>query len=189
MLDFELQDVMRLSNIKRWSIVEISRPQSVAEHSYNVAMIALSIAEKNGYGIDFGELLEWALTHDLTELVTGDVPTPHKSKLLRPEAEEEMFPKFASEKAGTSQEVREIVKVADLLDAYQFADKFMVDSRRVGILITMMERLLEAINKMGDNWAKVACDVCGGLLNRSLTAERMAMLLREREKLIGTRHL
>ena len=183
MLDFELQDVMRLSNIKRWSIVEMSRPQSVAEHSYNVAIIAMNIAKRHGAVLRCieGGLLGWALMHDLTELVTGDVPTPHKSRLLRPEAEKEMFPKFVNCKDGTSQLTREIVKVADLLDAYQFADKFMVDSRRVGILITMMERLLEAIGRMDESWAKAAFDVCGGLLDRSFTSERMAMSLRRKK--------
>lgn len=152
-LDFSFQDHMRLSSVKRWGIIEMSRAQNVAEHSYNVAAITLSLVDILSDQIEDSGLdlyptkimaMEWALLHDLTELVTGDLPTPVKTHLGKAveHMEDECYPRYAQLRQsikGTA--VEGIVKAADLLDAIQFADRFCIDPKKSAILTEMRNKL------------------------------------------------
>jgi 5'-deoxynucleotidase YfbR-like HD superfamily hydrolase len=145
--DFSFQEVMRLSSIKRWGIIEMSRQQSVAEHSFNVAVIShYLITEIQDVAISYAmhsQIMLLALTHDLTELVTGDLPTPMKQFVGKAidEMEQSYFPKLIDFKGQTSTLIQRIVKIADTIDAIQFAKKFCVDSRREAIIGEMVTRL------------------------------------------------
>jgi putative hydrolase of HD superfamily len=55
-----------------WQRVGIARPESVADHSWGVALLALLAAEPRPH-LDRARLLELALVHDLGEVVTGDL--------------------------------------------------------------------------------------------------------------------
>lgn len=70
-----LADVKRMNYVKRWSIVNMPvHRQSIAEHSYHVAMIALAFAKEFKIPEQhWGSLLAHALCHDLEETFTGDV--------------------------------------------------------------------------------------------------------------------
>ena len=78
-----LYDFLRAGHVKRWHIINTAASQSIAEHSYLVAIIAMHLCKDMG-----GELAEqqecavWALFHDAVEIRTGDIPTPAK-KLMR----------------------------------------------------------------------------------------------------------
>lgn len=61
------------ANIKRFHTARTLRQQSVGEHSHGVAMIIHAIAPSVRK-----ELIIAALTHDLSEIVTGDTPAPVK---------------------------------------------------------------------------------------------------------------
>lgn len=138
--DFTFEEVMRLSNLKRWGIVEMSRSQSVAEHSYNVAMIAGYIVDRLPSEARPPGLREivvnWSLIHDLPELTTGDIPTPIKEwiKTSLEGAERDLFPEMFEYKIRMSKLALAICKAADLMDAIQFANKFCVDSRKKEII-------------------------------------------------------
>ena len=63
-------ELLRASHTKRWTIVSTARTQTVAEHLFNVTMIAEKLAEAVGYDIvinsdNFLKLQTWALMHDL----------------------------------------------------------------------------------------------------------------------------
>ena len=89
-------DVSRLELIKRFSTSHVVHHQSVAEHSYFVALYAMFIAEwvaatyltehkiNNGYAVLMGGVLQRALIHDIEESRTGDIPRPfkHSNKML-----------------------------------------------------------------------------------------------------------
>lgn len=74
----KINDILRASGVTRWHIVRTVRPQSLAEHTFDVVMIARAIAKIAG--VDDYEIIKAALLHDLDEIVTGDIPTPTKQK-------------------------------------------------------------------------------------------------------------
>lgn len=74
---------LRLSRVKRWGVLFTIQQQSVAEHSYNVAIIALRIAQ-NWFDYDeespivLYDVLELALRHDRPESISGDISSTVK---------------------------------------------------------------------------------------------------------------
>ncbi len=76
MKDRELLEVaVGLREVARagWKRVGIERPESVADHSYGVALAALVLAPPE---LDRLKVLSLALLHDLPEVRVGDI-TPH----------------------------------------------------------------------------------------------------------------
>lgn len=61
-----------------WLICGISAPETVAAHSYMVAMIAMWIADHLDEPVDMALLLRMALLHDLGESMLTDLPSPVK---------------------------------------------------------------------------------------------------------------
>lgn len=53
------------------------RPESTAEHSWRLCLMALTLAEALP-GIDVARLIELLIVHDLGEAVSGDVPAPEQ---------------------------------------------------------------------------------------------------------------
>lgn len=74
----KINDILRASGVTRWHIVRTVRPQSLAEHTFDVTMIARAIAKIAG--VDDYEIIKAALLHDLDEIVAGDIPTPTKER-------------------------------------------------------------------------------------------------------------
>ncbi len=74
--------VARLRHISRWSLMRNTQPENVLEHSYMVAMLAhaLSLVRRDVLGLpaDPDRAAVCALFHDVTEIFTGDMPTPVK---------------------------------------------------------------------------------------------------------------
>lgn len=69
---------MRLATLKLlprtgWLQRGIAQPESVAEHTFGVATLALLIGEHYP-ALDRGQLLALALVHDLAEALLGDLP-------------------------------------------------------------------------------------------------------------------
>jgi len=62
---------------KGWLKVVEGRVESVADHSFAVALLALYEGERRGY--DLEKILKLALIHDLEEAITGDL-TPQDKK-------------------------------------------------------------------------------------------------------------
>lgn len=75
----EIQDILLLQDVGRWGIVRVSKRQSVAEHTFNVTMIARAIAKEAG--VPDNELIKYALDHDIDEVMTGDIPSPAKVRM------------------------------------------------------------------------------------------------------------
>jgi 5'-deoxynucleotidase len=72
----------RLRWIKRWGLKRNALDENVMEHSWEVAVIAHTLALiKNRYfngQLDANAIATAALYHDITEVITGDLPTPIK---------------------------------------------------------------------------------------------------------------
>ena len=79
----KLDELLMCQGIQRWHIVDTSRTQSVAEHSFNVAMIVCKFMEKMGCkNEDIAQNMVMALAHDADEVHEGDVPAIAKNRLF-----------------------------------------------------------------------------------------------------------
>lgn len=80
MSDFELDGILaflrsaeRLKDTLRSSHTSSGRPESVAEHTWRLCLMALAL--RNEFPeVDFSRLIRICIVHDLGEAVTGDVP-------------------------------------------------------------------------------------------------------------------
>lgn len=75
----------RMQYINRWGLMRNSKTENIKEHSFDVAVIAHALAslhnhlkEDNGIVLDPFKVQAYALYHDCTEIITGDLPTPIK---------------------------------------------------------------------------------------------------------------
>ena len=109
----KIQDVLLASSVKRWTVVNTIHQQNLAEHTFNVVMIARAIAKR--LGIDDTKIIKYALDHDLDEILTGDIPTPAKRRLGIDTTPYE----GKARKACNSDEIS-VVVMADLIEAVVF---------------------------------------------------------------------
>lgn len=75
----------RMQYIQRWSLMRNSRTENIKEHSFDVAVIAHALAilhnkHEGALKIDPEKVQSYAIYHDCTEIITGDLPTPIKYK-------------------------------------------------------------------------------------------------------------
>jgi 5'-deoxynucleotidase len=145
-----MRDVYRTSEVTRWHMVRTRKEQSVAEHSFLVAMIAMRACEIMGLtnSIQVGYIIQKALFHDLPEVYTGDVATPFKRNMLNAKAETKLEdfehsiwfagysvqPNFDQYKAQTS----DIVKLADTVEAIVFLDTYGEGPYALGAMAELM---------------------------------------------------
>lgn len=75
-----LTDLLALSNVPRWSITPHVLPQTVADHSFRVMVIATELAGRLEIELSAQDLLN-ILSHDAHESWTADLPSPIKRKV------------------------------------------------------------------------------------------------------------
>ncbi len=72
----------RMKNIRRWALMRNTRPETLSEHSHEVAVLAhlLGLLTNAHYGgqVDVERCVLLAVYHDALEILTGDMPTPVK---------------------------------------------------------------------------------------------------------------
>lgn len=131
----------RLRWIKRWGLKRNAHEENVMEHSWEVAVIAHTLALiKNRYfagDLDANAIATAALYHDVTEVITGDLPTPikyhspailHAYKQIEQQAEIELLKLLPDALQDEFQplirheqlpgEHQQIIKAADKISAY-----------------------------------------------------------------------
>lgn len=96
----------KLKQIKRkgWIRAGIERVESVAEHSYRTAFMAMLIGDK--LKLDVEKMIKMALLHDIAECITGDITPQEMKKEKKINIEE----KAVKELIGGMQEYHEIWK-------------------------------------------------------------------------------
>lgn len=131
----------RLRWIKRWGLKRNANPENVMEHSWEVSVIAhtLALIKNRYYGghADANAIAAAALYHDVTEVITGDLPTPIKYhseaisnayKQIEKQAELELLNLLPEalrvdfealiHHENMPEEHRQIIKAADKISAY-----------------------------------------------------------------------
>lgn len=112
------QDVMRSSHVKRWHMVDTLKSQSLAEHAFNVASYAAFLADRRG--TPKKEVLWAALYHDISEVMTGDLVPVLKRVIKYDDPIEAKLTYMGEPTATKNEEIHEIVKLADMVDAVHF---------------------------------------------------------------------
>jgi 5'-deoxynucleotidase len=131
----------RLRWIKRWGLKRNAHEENVMEHSWEVSVIAhtLALIKNRYYGgnVDANAIATAALYHDITEVITGDLPTPIKYhskeintayKEIEKRAEKELLALLPAELRADFQaliqhdkmpeEHVQLIKAADKISAY-----------------------------------------------------------------------
>lgn len=78
LLDF-LRAAERLKVVHRSGYTSAGHPESVAEHTWRLALMALLLAPEFP-GVDFARLVKICLVHDLGEAIGGDIPAPEQAR-------------------------------------------------------------------------------------------------------------
>ncbi len=72
----------RMKYIKRWQLMRSVRDENIMEHSQNVTLLAHALAvihnEEFGGKADVLKTVLYAVYHETSEVMTGDLPTPIK---------------------------------------------------------------------------------------------------------------
>lgn len=124
---------LRASIVPRWSIIKTTRPQSLAEHNYNVSIITKHLCGAMALSPPMvKEAVMYALTHDYEEIYTGDIPSPAKVKEKRP----------------VKKVTEAVVKLADALEAWLFIQHNCADSGEVKMWI--QDNLHRTITDLSD---------------------------------------
>ncbi len=72
----------RMKLINRWGLMRNTRNENIAEHSLETAIVAHALAviknKRFGGNLNTERVALFAIYHDTTEIITGDLPTPVK---------------------------------------------------------------------------------------------------------------
>ena len=135
--------ISRMKYIERWALMRNSRPETLSEHSMEVAMISHALCtigniryQKN---LDADRAALIGLYHDASEIITGDMPTPVKYyseeirsayKKVESIADDRLLAMLPEDLRGVYEKIfsgaedpndiymRKLVKAADKISAY-----------------------------------------------------------------------
>src|SRR3989344_8857222 len=140
-----LQQANKLKILKRagWVKLNIENPESVADHTYRTAMMAIVLCPPE---LDKGKVLKMAIIHDLAETVVGDIITNHNDtpefkkakhekekramrdivKDLYKETAHELisvWDEFEEQKTGEARFAKELDKLEMVFQAFEYEKK------------------------------------------------------------------
>jgi putative hydrolase of HD superfamily len=131
-----LRSAERLKATDRSGYTSAGRPESAAEHTWRVCLMALVLAPAFPE-VDFARLIRICLVHDLGEAVSGDVPAPEQARRL---AEDPAAGKAASER-------RDLVSLVAPLPAPR-RDEILALWDEYEAAVTPEARLAKALDKL-----------------------------------------
>ena len=160
----KIHDYLRAQTVERWTIINKTRRQSVAEHSWMVTVIAMRLYQE--VSVDNRNMLPLivaALFHDAPESRTGDIPTPGKEH-IRGRSHEGIFEDIDADLmpvlpyvGGKVEPIdRMILKMADAIEAAAWIHENGVGEHARVVAHKMYERLTvrveESSTETGRNW-------------------------------------
>ncbi len=134
-LDFALI-VGKLKKLKRtgWVNYDVPNPESVADHTLRLAMLAMVLAPKVGANTD--KAIKMALIHDLAESTTGDIVIQRGAESLNSQIDKERAERSA------------LTDILSLVDADQYNelfDEYLANQTIEARLIHQLDKLEMAI--------------------------------------------
>ena len=82
-----IREAERLKNIQRSAHTSTGKPESTAEHTWRLCLLAM-VFESEFAGIDFAKLLKICVIHDLGEAISGDIPAVKQVNMPNKSAQE-----------------------------------------------------------------------------------------------------
>lgn len=128
----------RLSR-KGWIIRKVPNPESVADHSFRTALMAMLLAKKCGF--DENKCVKMALLHDLAEAIAGDITpkemTPKRKRKAEKSAASILFKnelglkkiwkEYEAQKTSEAKFVYELDKLEMMLQAAEYEKNHNID--------------------------------------------------------------
>lgn len=150
-----LESIMRVQAVKRWHMIDTTRTQNLAEHSANVAMLAMLVAltAPIEFFDDPVHVAVVGLLHDLPEAFTGDIPSHTKKMLGGIDTLEKLVTphEFTLEtRASTAM----LVKMCDIADGIRFIRLHGVDMTAAHAQEGLEDQILKIFEsaKQGHHW-------------------------------------
>lgn len=154
-----LTDALSLSHVPRWVVVRTLRAQSTADHSFRVAMILQEILTRHPRLTRAENVLNeestvpamirpfnaiWhALTHDIDECVTGDIPGIAKQHMRAKREIPDLVPDKPD--IGVTLPEIQLVKLADLMETYTFLELEAVGPHAQSVVQWLREDVLSKV--------------------------------------------
>jgi putative hydrolase of HD superfamily len=129
-------EIGRLKEIKRtgWINKSVKNPESVADHSFRLAVLAMLYAEESNLNSE--KCMKMALVHDMAEIYTGDIPRHDKEKIEKEEQAlkrlleklpdkmkkeiTDLWEEFAAKKSKEAMLVSDLDKIEMLIQAVDY---------------------------------------------------------------------
>lgn len=166
-----LANLYRLRYIERWGLMRNVMKENVAEHSFHVSLIThclCSIAnDVFNKDVNTEKAVTLSLFHDVTEVFTGDIPTPvkhHNRDILKNfrNIEELAAEKLANQAPKEllevyksvifeqyDEELSRYIKAADLLDAYlKCVTELFAGNREFVVAKKQIEEKIKRLNML-----------------------------------------
>jgi 5'-deoxynucleotidase YfbR-like HD superfamily hydrolase len=158
----------RTAHVKRWQIVRVAREQNLAEHTFMVMLIAEEASKVIGLHLSNENrlmLIDWAIHHDIIEVVTGDLNTVIKSR-IRGKAGKQMIDdiesgicdRYDALKRDTPPLLKAVVKCADLIEAIAFLVNEGVGDHAKRVKIGIEDALVSLIGENSKTWPEYHWD-------------------------------
>lgn len=153
-----LLEVGKLKKVKRtgWLLKGIHSPESVAEHSFRVAVMAMILSEKKD--LDRFYLLKMALIHDVAESITTDLVWEHGkiSDLEKLKSKHEKELKSAKEiVSGLGSKEEYLTLIDDYLNRQSREAKFLKEIDKLEMAIQALEYEEIAEGSLDEFWENV----------------------------------
>lgn len=151
----QIKDLMRVSHVKRWQIVRVGREQTLAEHLYRVFLLVREFGPLVGLTPEEVKAAEeFALVHDLPEIMTGDIASPVKSHLPPLDHIEATFTRqHIDAMAACTRKSLKLVKLCDLIEAAVFLEVEGIGQHAYEVEKEIVTKIVEMADSQG--WSHV----------------------------------
>lgn len=111
-------NMLKINTRHNWTIGE--RKESVADHSWRIALMAMLISKEDEFkNVDMNKVIRMCLIHDLGEAFTGDIPVFDKNKEDENKEDEIFFSWVNSFPAAQKEEWNALLKEMNALETLE----------------------------------------------------------------------
>jgi len=148
-----LKECLYLHSIPRWGIIDVSRPQNVAEHTYRTMAIAKHLVERiyrkdDDQKKNLTVIWQYLFYHDLPEVLTGDIPSTIKDECFKPcpkELQEDDWHEYRYLcKYLSKTRLNELIcKLADLSEAAVYLSRYGIGSKSIKAIRYLKDKIMK----------------------------------------------